>query len=364
MNAESQSKYHSCDEIEETGVEFKREEQKKEQEKSKYWVLTALIAGICFGTCNIFLGKVSHFGIYSREVVSVGALAFSAGYFIVQGLYNLACRTSTNQHEDTSPSVYNREIGQINWIYCFCIIADGVLTFLNGVLIIISYKLALYGNLNQGLITALFALTSVYLAVFSWKFYDQDITFFHVLGMLFLVACALLISFSKKATQGAVVEVYGEIIPEISPVWGVLVGILCTSLFFCRTILIKEYHRRFKVDPMKLTVHSYIFQGVIMVIVVFSQELASGDVMRDNLLAGGFGFLGNTFINHATTKGYAGPAAALANIQIIIQVVFNAAVFQQVPNGMQVVACICGICGSLSITIGISVWKMLFKRAS
>ncbi|CAI2373134.1 unnamed protein product [Moneuplotes crassus] len=365
MNVQSATKYKPYENLDEANLcqeeTNEGEEENSEETKSKFWILTALAAGVFFGLSNIFVGKASHFGIYSREVVSVGALAFSAGYAIMQALYGLVCRNRSIRVEDRSPGIYEVATGKINWIYCLCIMIDGVLTFFTGVLIILSFKLALYGNINQGLIAALFSLTSVYLAVYSWKFYGQDLNSFHFLGMLLMVTCALLISFSKKATQGAVVEVYGEIIPEISPVWGVLVGIITTLLFFCRTILIKEYHRRFKVDPMKLTMHSYIFQGIIMVFVVFSQELASGSVMRDNILGGGFGFLGNALANHATTKGYVGPAAALTNIQVVLQVLVNAFALRQVPNAMQIVACVCGICGSLSITIGLSVWKKLFK---
>lgn len=101
-----------------------------------------------------------------------------------------------------------------------------------------------------------------------------------------------------------------------------------------------------------ITVLSYIFQGIIMVIVVFSMELASFDVMRDNIIAGGFGFLGNLFANHATTKGYTGPASALTNVQVVLQVVIDALFLYQIPNGMQIAACLCGIFGSLTITMG------------
>lgn len=55
-------------------------------QKSKYWVVTAILSGLSFGTCNIFLGKASHYGVYSREVVSVGAFIFSAIYLAIQML--------------------------------------------------------------------------------------------------------------------------------------------------------------------------------------------------------------------------------------------------------------------------------------
>jgi hypothetical protein len=77
-------------------------------------------------------------------------------------------------------------------------------------------------------------------------------------------------------------------------------------------------------------------QGVVFTIVVFSMELASYEVMRDNMIAGFSGFVGHILINHATTKGFGGPAVSLTNIQVVLQVTFNALALSQVPNGMQI----------------------------
>lgn len=147
-----------------------------------------------------------------------------------------------------------------------------------------------------------------------------------------------MIVFSKASGHKGTVLVYNDIVKEISPVWGVLFAILCTACFLTRTILIKLYYFKFSFNPMNLTVLSYIVQGVVVLFIVLGQEFAPFDVMRDNILAGGFGFLGNVLVNHATTKGYAGPAAALTNIQVVLQVVIDAVFLYQIPNWMQVLA--------------------------
>mmetsp|Transcript_32705 Transcript_32705/g.28976 ORF Transcript_32705/g.28976 Transcript_32705/m.28976 type:complete len:105 (+) Transcript_32705:761-1075(+) len=101
----------------------------------------------------------------------------------------------------------------------------------------------------------------------------------------------------------------------------------------------KFYYMKYKIDPMDLTVASYFIQGIVMIFVVLSMEFASRDVMIENILAGGFGFLGNVLINYATTKGYVGPAAALTNVQVFLQVFIDAVFLNQIPNGMQILAC-------------------------
>ena len=58
-----------------------------EDPKSKIWILTAVSAGLFFGLWNVFLGKTSHYGVYSREVVSVGGCVFAVGYSIIQLIF-------------------------------------------------------------------------------------------------------------------------------------------------------------------------------------------------------------------------------------------------------------------------------------
>jgi len=55
--------------------------------------------------------------------------------------------------------------GGINWFYFILGVIDGVLTFAAGVLLITAFKYALYGKLNQGVVSSLFSLTSIYLAI-------------------------------------------------------------------------------------------------------------------------------------------------------------------------------------------------------
>lgn len=95
-------------------------------------------------------------------------------------------------------------------------------------MIIIAFRFALYGRLNQGIISSLFSMTSIYLATIAWLFFKEQIRIFHLIGMLFMIACALLIVFSKSSDNLGVIEVYGDLVQEISPVWSVLFGILCT----------------------------------------------------------------------------------------------------------------------------------------
>ena len=125
---------------------------------------------------------------------------------------------------------------------------------------------------------------------------------------------------------------------------------------------IKEYHKRFNIDPMELTIASYFLQGILMLFVVYSMEFAPYDVMRDNILAGCFSLVANTLANYSTTRGYGGPASALFNIQVILQVLIDAIFLDQIPNWMQLLAVVSGIVGSLIISLGPILWKWMFNE--
>jgi len=89
MNVNSNSDYQdiSRDLERETKIHSIKDvanQQQVDTHKSKLWIITALLAGVSFGLSNIFMGKTSHYGIYSREVVSVGALVFSILYLVIQ----------------------------------------------------------------------------------------------------------------------------------------------------------------------------------------------------------------------------------------------------------------------------------------
>lgn len=76
----------------------------------------------------------------------------------------------------------------INVFAILSVLVDACLTFAAGIAVLFSFQYCLYSGINQGVITALFSLSSVYLAVFAYYFFNQKITIFHVVGMLMLVA--------------------------------------------------------------------------------------------------------------------------------------------------------------------------------
>lgn len=82
----------------------------------------------------------------------------------------------------------NSSTGNFNYFYIFAVILDSVAAFTSGILIIIGFKYALYSGLNQGVMTSLFSLTSIYIALISYWLFKEALHIFHFIGMVFLVA--------------------------------------------------------------------------------------------------------------------------------------------------------------------------------
>jgi hypothetical protein len=77
MNSKSESSYESIDISKEhdekdgyvNDINRSSPASRTHQQKfSKLWPLTATLAGVFFGVANIFLGKHSEYGAYSKEV--------------------------------------------------------------------------------------------------------------------------------------------------------------------------------------------------------------------------------------------------------------------------------------------------------
>ena len=203
----------------------------------------------------------------------------------------------------------------------------------------------------------MFSLASVYLSIFAYFFFNQKITIFHVIGIAMLVLWAILLVFSKNE------ESVNSSNYSTSPVIAVILVIISTILLSLKTIFAKYYIEKLKFDSFTYTAASYFIGGLIFTIVSIVNFWIYGEsiVFIFECIASGFmNCAGFIFANHATTTGYAGPAAALISIQTIIHTLLSAIFLGQVPNMMQIIALIIGLTGSLSITVG----PFLFSKYS
>ena len=97
-------------------------------------------------------------------------------------------RTSEDFIDSTQSILLEEDTGNVNWRYVFILAFDAIVTFAAGLMIVLAFKFALYGRLNQGIVTSLFSLTSIYLAFFSYFAFNERLHFFHFVGIASMVA--------------------------------------------------------------------------------------------------------------------------------------------------------------------------------
>lgn len=138
-----------------------------------------------------------------------------------------------------------------------------------------------------------------------------------------------------------------------SPIFPVALAILGTVILCIRTILVKYFTEKFGFDSFSFTAASYFVGGLIFTIISIVNFLRYGEnasFVLECVLSGMINSFGFILVNHATTTGYAGPAAALVNIQTIIHTFLSAILLKQIPGVQQIIAVVIGLLGSVSIT--------------
>jgi len=247
------------------------------------------------------------------------------------------------------------------WKAVFAVLLDVVIKVLAGWLVIISFKYALYAGINQGAITTIFTLSSIYVAIISWFLFNEKLNKFHIIGMLLLIVCTVMIVFSKRdAGVKKKLTFYDEEVMEVSSFVPVSFALITTFLYSIRTIYVKLFVRKLKFNSFDYMTYSYLISGAIFVPFVYLDTIEIGfipEVVYLGMLSGVLNGLGAFFLFYATSNGVTGPAYALKNIEPIVQAVFGSLVYGQYLNQNQIIAICLGILGSLTITVGPYIFK-------
>jgi len=83
----------------------------------------------------------------------------------------------------------------------FTSILQGVAHFTGGLFYVISLQYAMYAQVNQGVITSIFSLTSFFMTFIGVFMFHEKLKIYHYVGVAFLVLCAVLISMSDDGSK-------------------------------------------------------------------------------------------------------------------------------------------------------------------
>ena len=148
-------------------------------------MILAALAGVWFALNNYILGNNSGLGALSREVMENGSLVFAVIFIIFAYLRSLYQGTTFWSWEKSN--FRNPSTGGFYWINLFGAVIYALINCVAGFLVVFTFQFAIYGNINQGILTSLFGLSSIFSAVIAYFVYSEKLKIYHVSFMKIII---------------------------------------------------------------------------------------------------------------------------------------------------------------------------------
>ena len=100
--------------------------------------------------------------------------------------------------------------GKFHWPLFWFAWCFGFIQFMCGIVYIYALNAALLAEINQGVITSLFTLNSVFSGIIFFFVYSEKLKLYIIFGMLLLTSCAICISLKPEAISNSIEPVFGE----------------------------------------------------------------------------------------------------------------------------------------------------------
>jgi drug/metabolite transporter (DMT)-like permease len=127
------------------------------------WIIWALLAGLSFGLGAFSMGTASMYGMKSRLFMAWGELSFIVLYYLIYFIHKRFTKGYIyNWNESHFKSI---DSNSPRVITIFTSLVQGGTHFLGGIAYVISLQYALYAEVNQGVITSIFSLSSFFMTI-------------------------------------------------------------------------------------------------------------------------------------------------------------------------------------------------------
>lgn len=208
-------------------------------------------------------------------------------------------------------------------------------------------------NVNAGLITTIWSVNPVFMALMDRICFGQKLQTYHLIGTLFIVICTVILSVSGASkAEELVVVVKRDILPTWIPV---LFGVVTPIFFTISGYLTKQLcDSNVGFNPSTLSFSSYF--GVNSLILIFALFYWNTVAFSHYLFwLGMVGSIINTFgivfMQNAVANGPAGPASALAAVSNLLLVIIEAVKNQEMLSLLEIVSLLFGTFGAMILVV-------------
>mmetsp|Transcript_8858 Transcript_8858/g.7835 ORF Transcript_8858/g.7835 Transcript_8858/m.7835 type:complete len:206 (+) Transcript_8858:491-1108(+) len=205
--------------------------------------------------------------------------------------------------------------------------------------------------MNQGIITSLFGLSSIFSAAIAYFIFGDKLKIYHVIGMIMMLLCivGLGVGSTKKIEINEITH-SEDTTTLVYSLLAILLGICCPLLFALSGLTVRYHSDHYNFKPVDMTISGYYIGNTMLAIaLIFTYHYGSHPFIFSEYIqitiSGLIGAMGEVFLNLAVSYGLAGPAFALANIQVIIQTILDAILVGQIPSIIEVASALFGVIG-------------------
>ena len=277
------------------------------------WISISIAAGACMGTgAFIFASNFSDQGLFGTGLLGPAPCLI---LIVLRFVLELRYRLRTGRWTKTKNSRLLTDDGKIRWATLIPLVGNVITN--GGYLLSMSlgWKFAKAAGINQGVISTLLSMASVFnIVIFYFKF-GEKISCLHLIGVGMMIACVLCISlaaaskkeededFDSDDTMGLSQGMAGTL--------AILCGLLSAILMSLKHLLIRLYKKTFSgVDQgIDSSILEFGLYCLLLIPLSNAEDFTLG--WKEIGIGAGAGFLictGRIFISIGVSIGLAAPA--------------------------------------------------------
>ena len=141
-------------------------------------LLYATLAGVSFAISNFILGNNSQLGALTRLVAANGSLVFATSY--ITFLFTKSLLKKSEFYNWKKSNFRKSQNGEFYWTNLLGAFLYTAINSAAGFALVYAFQFAKYGNMNQGILTSLFGLSSIFSAILAYYIFGDKLKFYHV----------------------------------------------------------------------------------------------------------------------------------------------------------------------------------------
>ena len=146
-------------------------------------ILFALLTGLAFSIGNYILGNKANLGMLTREASENGSFVYVIVFLLIS--YGKSAYSNKPFWRWENSNFRNPATGGLNWANIAGLLIYTLISICGGFAVIFTFKFALEGDINQGIITTLFGLSAIFSAILAYVIFGERLKVAHVSFALF-----------------------------------------------------------------------------------------------------------------------------------------------------------------------------------